>query len=183
MKRVCVFCGSRPGALPAYVGSARRLGTALARRRITLVYGGMKGGLMGEIADSVIAAGGGVIGVIPRLLAEKGLGHPGITDLRVVDSMHTRKALMIDLSDAFIVLPGGVGTLEEFFEVWAWSTLDVHRKPFGLLNVGEYYAGLLAFVDHAVSEGFVKEAYRTRLRIEEDPEALIDRLEARRGAR
>jgi uncharacterized protein (TIGR00730 family) len=183
MKRVCVYCGSRPGALPGYIESARRLGAELARRGITLVYGGMEAGLMGTIADSVLEAGGEVIGIIPRSFVEKGLGHPGIPDLRVVDSMHARKALMADLSDAFVVLPGGVGTLEEFFEVWAWATLDLHRKPLGLLNIGGYYERLLGFIDHAVSQGFLNEKHRSGVLIEARPEAILDRLGATEGAR
>jgi uncharacterized protein (TIGR00730 family) len=182
MKRVCVYCGSRPGALPRYVESARELGAALARRGITLVYGGMEAGLMGAIAGSVLEAGGEVIGVIPRSFVEKGLGHPGVPDLRVVDSMHARKALMADLAEAFIVLPGGVGTMEEFFEVWAWATLDLHRKPFGLLNIGGYYERLLEFLDHAVAQGFLKERHRSGVLIETRTEAILDRLEAGAGA-
>lgn len=176
MRRICVFCGSRPGAREEYLEAARELGKTLARRNLTLVYGGMKIGLMGEIADSVIRHGGEVIGVIPQLMTDQDMGHGGITDLRVVQSMHERKAVMADLSDAFVVLPGGVGTLEEFFEIWSWASLKLHHKPCGVLNVQNYYDPMLRFFDQAVSEGFLKKAIRSLVIVEEDGEKLIDRL-------
>jgi uncharacterized protein (TIGR00730 family) len=180
MQRVCVFTGSSAGARPAYRESARQLGRLLAERRIGLVYGGARVGLMGAVADACLAAGGEAVGVIPEALVAKEIAHTGLTELRVVSSMHERKALMADLADAFVALPGGWGTLEEFFEVLTWAQLGLHRKPCGLLNVGGYFDGLLAFAEHAVSEGFVRREHRDMMTIAADPGELLDRLDAHR---
>jgi len=176
MKRVCVYCGSSTGNNPIYRDVAVALGSLLAKRRIGLVYGGGHVGLMGVIADAVLAAGGEVIGVIPQSLADREIAHAGLTDLRVVDSMHTRKAMMADLSDAFIAMPGGVGTFEEFFEVITWTQLGLHRKPCALLNAGGFYTPLVAFIDQAVSEGFIKPVHRSMMVVDDNPERLIDTL-------
>jgi uncharacterized protein (TIGR00730 family) len=174
LQHVCVFCGSSPGARPLYVQAARHLGQALARRGLTLVYGGARVGTMGQLAQAALDAGGHVIGVIPRALVQMEVAHTGLPDLRVVDSMHERKALMADLSDAFIALPGGLGTIEEFFEVLCWSQLGLHTKPCGLLNVGGYYDRLTAFLDHTVQEQFVRASHRGRVLVEQDADALLD---------
>ena len=176
MKRVCVFCGSSVGNKPEYREFAVAMGRLLAAKGIGLVYGGGHVGLMGVIADAVLAAGGEVIGVIPQALADREIAHGGLTDLRVVDSMHTRKALMADLSDAFIAMPGGVGTFEEFFEAVTWTQLGVHRKPCGLLNVGGFYSPLVAFIDQAVSEGFIKPVHRAMIAVDDNPERLLNSL-------
>jgi uncharacterized protein (TIGR00730 family) len=176
MRRVCVFCGSSHGASPVYTEAARDLGRRIARRGMGLVYGGGKVGLMGEVADAALAAGGEVIGVIPHALDAREVGHKGLTELRVVDSMHERKAQMADLSDGFLALPGGIGTLEELFEVWTWGQLGLHAKPCALLDVAGYYSPLLAFLDHTVNEGFLREAHRAVLLVDADPEALLDRM-------
>ncbi|MDP3940398.1 MAG: TIGR00730 family Rossman fold protein [Deltaproteobacteria bacterium] len=176
MKRVCVYCGSREGARPAYSAMARRLGELLAGKGIGLVYGGMRAGLMGEVADAVLDGGGEVIGIIPEILAEQGLGHPRVRDLRTVSSMPARKGMMAELADAFIVLPGGVGTWEEFFEIWSWATLGLHDKPCGILNVEGYYDRLIEFLDQAVAEEFLKEKNRAMVLVDDSPERLLDRL-------
>ena len=176
MKRICVFCGSSIGNQPAYREAAVILGGLLATRGIGLVYGGGNVGLMGVIADAVLAGGGKVTGVIPRSLAEREIAHTGVTDLRVVDTMHARKALMADLADAFIAMPGGVGTFEEFFEAVTWTQLGVHRKPCGLLNAGGFYSPLAAFIDQAVSEGFIKPVHRASIVVDDNPERLLDSL-------
>jgi uncharacterized protein (TIGR00730 family) len=176
MRRVCVFCGSSVGLSAAYADAARAMGALLADRGIGLVYGGGNVGLMGVIADAVLERGGHVIGVIPQALADREIAHSGITDLRVVDSMHTRKAMMADLSDAFIAMPGGVGTFEEFFEAVTWTQLGLHRKPCGLLNVNGFYAPLAAFIDQAVTEGFIKPVHRAAIVVDSDPARLLDRL-------
>jgi uncharacterized protein (TIGR00730 family) len=176
MRRVCVFCGSNIGTQPAYRESAEALGAVLAKRGIGLVYGGGNVGLMGVIADTVMARGGHVIGVIPQSLADREVAHTGITDLRVVDSMHTRKAMMAELADAFIAMPGGVGTFEEFFEVVTWAQLGLHRKPCGLLNVSGFYAPLAAFIDQAVTEGFINPVHRAAIVVDSDPVKLLDTL-------
>src|SRR5919199_3791597 len=178
MRRVCVFCGSSPGADPAYAAAARRLAEVLVRRGIGLVYGGGSVGLMGVLADAALAAGGEVTGVIPRALQAREVGHAALPDLRVVETMHERKALMAELADGFVALPGGLGTLEEFFEVWTWAQLGIHAKPCGVLNVGGYFDPLLAFLDHAVAEGFVRDAYRAMLLVAAEPAPLLDRLAA-----
>jgi uncharacterized protein (TIGR00730 family) len=176
MKRVCVYCGSSPGNQPIYREMAEAMGGLLARRGIGLVYGGGNVGLMGVVADAALAGGGEVIGVIPGALADREVAHAGVTDLRVVDSMHTRKALMAELSDAFIAMPGGVGTFEEFFEAVTWTQLGVHRKPCGLLNVGGFYTPLAAFIDQAVTEGFIKPIHRAMIVVDDDPERLVNSL-------
>ncbi|HEX7406648.1 MAG TPA: TIGR00730 family Rossman fold protein [Candidatus Binatia bacterium] len=176
MRRVCIFCGSNNGARTVYVDAARAMGAALARRRIGLVYGGGRVGLMGVVADAVMAGGGEVIGVIPEALVAKEVAHEGLPDLRVVGSMHERKALMAELADAFVALPGGYGTLEEFCEVVTWAQLGFHRKPCGLLNFGGFYDRLLALFDHAVAEHFVRPAHRSLVLEEHDPEHLLDLL-------
>ena len=172
--RICVFCGSRPGARPEYLEQVARLGELLVRRNIGLVYGGASVGVMGAVADAALRAGGDVIGVIPEALAQKELAHQGIGDLRVVGSMHERKALMATLADGFIALPGGFGTFEELFEVITWSQLGLHRKPFGVLNVAGFYDGLLALVDHAIEEGFIPVEHRRLILAAADPEELVD---------
>lgn len=176
MRRVCVFCGSSLGVKDAYAEAAQAMGTLLARRGIGLVYGGGNVGLMGVIADAALAAGGEVIGVIPQALAHRELAHAGVTTLHVVDSMHTRKATMAELADAFIALPGGVGTFEEFFEAVTWTQLGLQRKPCGLLNVNAYYSPLAAFIDSAVTEGFIKPVHRAAIVVDSDPARLLDTL-------
>lgn len=176
MKRVCVFCGSRNGTRDQYVGSAKRMGEALARRGIGLVYGGGGIGLMGILADAAVSAGGDVIGVIPEALMGREVAHGGLADLRVVASMHERKALMAELADAFVALPGGFGTLEEFCEVLTWAQLGIHRKPCGLLNVEGFFDPLLSLFDHAVREQFVSPDHRSLVVVETDPERLLDAL-------
>ena len=172
--RLCVFCGSRPGAKTEYVEHARRVGELLVERHFGLVYGGASVGLMGAVADAVLGGGGDVIGVIPEALALKELAHRGVRDLRVVGSMHQRKALMAELSDGFIALPGGFGTFEELFEMVTWSQLGLHRKPFGILNVAGFYDGLLALVDHAVEEGFIPAEHRGLILTSGDADELMD---------
>lgn len=176
MRRLCVFCGSSVGNQAAYIEAAEAMGRLLAKRRIGLVYGGGHVGLMGVIANAVLDGGGEAIGVIPQALFDREIGHTGITDLRVVDSMHTRKAMMAELADAFVALPGGVGTFEEFFEAVTWTQLGLHRKPCGLLNVAGFYAPLAAFIDQAVSEGFIKPIHRAAIVVDDDPERLLDTL-------
>jgi uncharacterized protein (TIGR00730 family) len=176
MKRLCVFCGSSVGNRDEYRQSAIEMGTVLAERRIGLVYGGGNVGLMGVVADAVLAGGGEVIGVIPQSLADREIAHTGVTDLRVVDSMHTRKAMMADLADAFVAMPGGVGTFEEFFEVVTWTQLGLHRKPCGLLNSAGFYTPLAAFIDQAVTEGFIKIVHRAAIVVDSDPARLLDLL-------
>ena len=175
-KRVCVFCGSSPGARPAYLEAAREVGTLLARRGIELVYGGGRFGLMGATADAALSAGGSVIGIIPLSLAQKEVAHQGLTELRIVRSMHERKAQMSDLSDCFLALPGGFGTLEEFFEVLTWAQIGIHGKPCGLLNVNGYYDPLLAFADQTVAERFVRPVHRALILTDTNPVALLDRM-------
>ncbi len=176
MKRICVFCGSSSGIREEYGVAAQGLATALANRGLGLVYGGGNVGLMGMIADSMLQAGGEVIGVIPRQLVAKEVAHRGLTELHIVDTMHQRKAMMNELSDAFIALPGGYGTLEEFFEILTWSQLGIHGKPSGLLNVSGYYDSLLAMLDHAVAEGFLRPAFRQLVIADTDADALLQRL-------
>ncbi|HEX9888587.1 MAG TPA: TIGR00730 family Rossman fold protein [Nitriliruptorales bacterium] len=177
LRRVCVFCGSSPGGDPAYAVVARDLGRALAAAGIGLVYGGGTIGLMGVLADAVLEGGGEVTGVIPDHLKRREIDHPGVQDLRVVQTMHERKALMHDLSDAFVALPGGLGTMEELFEIWTWLQLGLHAKPIGLLQVAGYFDGLLGFLDHAVEEGFVQLGIRRLLVDDTDPDDLLARLE------
>lgn len=179
MQRVCVFCGSSPGRDPVYARVARELAAALARRRIGIVYGGASVGVMGALADAALAEGGEVIGVIPRHLVDKERSHGGLTDLHIVESMHERKALMGSLSDGFVALPGGLGTLEEFFEVLTWNQLGIHAKPCGLLNAGGFYDSLTSFLDHTVCEQFVPEAHRAFLLVAPEPDALLDDMQRR----
>ena len=178
IKTVCVYCGASSGARPAYAAAAGDFAGALVRRGISLVYGGGSIGLMGALADAMLAAGGKVTGVIPRPLAERELAHRGLTALEVTDSMHARKARMAALADAFVALPGGIGTLEELFEMWTWAQLGLHAKPCGLLDVAGYYGRLVEFLDHATRERFLDARYRAILRVASDPEALLDALMA-----
>jgi len=177
MKRVAVFCGSNKGARPDYARAAENLGSVLARRGIELVYGGGCVGLMGVLADAALKGGGHVIGVIPEKLVIKEVVHENLPDLRVVKTMHERKALMAELSDGFIALPGGYGTFEEFCEILAWGQLGWHQKPFGLLDVAGFYRGFLEFFDHATREGFIRPQHRALVMVEEDAEKLLHRLE------
>ncbi len=174
--QLCVFCGSSPGRNPDFADAARTLGVALAARDIGVVYGGGNVGLMGVVADATLAAGGRVTGVIPHALVTRELAHRGLTRLHVVNSMHERKALMARLSDGFIALPGGFGTLEEFCEAVTWTQLGVHAKPCGLLNVAGFYDGLLTFVEHAMQEAFLRPTHRQIIVAEATPAALIDRM-------
>lgn len=176
MRRLCVFCGSSTGANPAYAEAAATMGTLLANRGIGLVYGGGNVGLMGVVADAALKAGGEVIGVIPQALFDREVAHAGCTELRVVDSMHTRKAMMADLADAFVAMPGGVGTFEEFFEAVTWTQLGLHQKPCGLLNVAGFYTPLARFIDQAVSDGFIKLVHRAIIVVDDDPARLIETL-------
>jgi len=178
MKRVCVFAGSSPGARPEYTDAARALGKSLAVRGLGLVYGGGGTGLMGAVADGILAEGGRAIGVIPAPLVERELAHADLSELRVVSTMHERKAMMEDLSDGFIALPGGLGTLDELMEIWTWAQLGIHAKPCGLLNVCGYYDALLDFLDRVVAEEFVEPKHLRMAIVEGDIERLLDRLEA-----
>lgn len=178
MKSVCVFCGSSPGADPAYVAAARAVGAEIAGRGLTLVYGGAKVGLMGAVADAAVGAGGRVIGVLPVALEKKEIAHFGLAELEIVGSMHERKARMAELSDGFVALPGGAGTLEEIFEIWTWGQLGFHAKPAGFLNVGGYYDKLAGFLDHTVDQAFVKPVHRQMLTFHDDPAALLDAMAA-----
>lgn len=178
LRRVCVFCGSSPGVRPEYAAAARAMGTLLAERGIGLVYGGGRVGLMGTVADAAMAAGGEVIGVIPEGLMAREVGHAGLTELRVVRTMHERKALMADLSDGFVALPGGAGTLEEAFEIWTWAQLGHHRKPVGILNIDGFYDALVTFIDHQAAERFMRQEHRDMLMVEMQSERLLDRFES-----
>jgi uncharacterized protein (TIGR00730 family) len=178
IRRLAVFCGSNPGARPAYLEAAHKFGRLLAERGIGIVYGGSSVGLMAALADSALDDLGDVIGVIPRVLVEREVANTSLTDLRVVDSMHQRKALMAELADGFVALPGGIGTLEEFFEVWTWGQLGMHAKPCGLLNISGYFDPLIAFLDHAVEEKFVRDVHRSMVIVESDPEMLLERFAA-----
>jgi uncharacterized protein (TIGR00730 family) len=176
LSSICVFCGSNAGADPAYLHAAQEVGQGLAQRGIRVVYGGGKVGMMGAVADAARDAGGEVVGVIPQAIFDLEIGHTGLDDLRVVGSMHERKALMAELSDAFVALPGGIGTLEELFEVYTWAQLGIHAKPLGLMDVAGYYRPLVAFLDHAVQERFLRPDTRTLLAVSEDFEDLLDGL-------
>jgi uncharacterized protein (TIGR00730 family) len=178
IRRLCVFCGSNPGRAPAYRSLAARLGQTLARRSIVLVYGGGRVGLMGALADGALQAGGEVIGVIPQALLDREIGHRGLTELRVVGSMHERKASMAELADGFVALPGGIGTLEELFEVWTWAQLGLHAKPCGLLDVDRFFAPLVGFLDHLVVTGFVSPAHRAMLVTAASPDELLSGFES-----
>ena len=176
MRRVLVFCGSSPGRLPVYVDAATALGDELAARGLGLVYGGAQVGIMGAVADAVLAAGGEVIGVIPRMLVDKEVAHTGLTDLRVVETMHQRKALMESLADGVVALPGGFGTLEELFEIVTWAQLGIHSKPAALLNVSGYWDQLLAFIDHMVAERFLRPEQREALLVGDSAAELLERM-------
>lgn len=176
MKRICVFCGSSPGASPRYAQLARRVGSALVRTGLTLVYGGGNVGLMGVLADAVLAIGGEVIGVIPQSLVDLEVAHDGLSDLRIVNSMHERKALMADLSDGFIALPGGIGTLEEFCEILTWAQLGLHQKPCGLINLDGYFDHLMAFLDQMVAERFFRPEHHRMVLVDAEPEKLLERF-------
>jgi uncharacterized protein (TIGR00730 family) len=178
MRRICVFCGSNAGARSEYAEAARAMAAALVELKLGIVYGGGNVGLMGVLADAALAHGGEVIGVIPRSLLDKEVGHRGVTELLVVETMHERKALMNDLSDAFIALPGGFGTLDEFFEVLTWSQLGFHGKPCALLNVAGYYDRMLAMLDHAVAERLLRPAHRELVIADTEPSRLLQRLSA-----
>ena len=176
MRRVCVFCGSSPGRQEAYRSAAVLLGESLVSQEVALVYGGACVGLMGTVADAVLANGGEAIGVIPASLVEKELAHPGLTELHVVETMHQRKATMSELSDGFIALPGGIGTLEEMFEALTWAQLGFHQKHCALLNTEGYYQGLVDFLHSAVTEGFVKQRHLDQLLIDSEPQRLLERM-------
>lgn len=180
MKSICVFCGSCVGNDDRFAQHAVQLGALLARRKLTLVYGGGSVGLMGRLADATLDAGGRAIGVIPHALWVREVGHSRLTENHVVETMHERKALMHDISDAFLALPGALGTLDELFETWTWGLLGVHRKPFGVLNVADYYTPLLSFLDSVVRHGFLKDEQRQMLLVDDDAERLLDRLAAHR---
>lgn len=176
LRSVCVYCGSSVGRRAEYVDLARELGDLLGSRGIRLVYGGAQVGVMGALADAALEAGGEVIGIIPEGLRRKEIAHEGVTDLRVVASMHERKAMMVEEAEAFVALPGGIGTLEELFEVLTWAQLGLHRKPLGILDVGGFYAPLRVFLDHAVAEGFITADHRGMLMVDTDPVRLLDRF-------
>jgi uncharacterized protein (TIGR00730 family) len=176
MNRICVFCGSNSGSRPIYSDAARELGQVLARRKIALVYGGGSIGLMGILADATLAAGGDVIGVIPQGLFRREVAHNGLTELRFVTSMHQRKAMMADLSDGFIALPGGYGTFEELSEIVTWAQLGIHAKPCGVLNIENYYTPFLAFLDHAVREEFLRPAHRAIIQEDSNVEDLLNKM-------
>jgi uncharacterized protein (TIGR00730 family) len=176
LKHVSVFCGSSPGASNIYTDEAERLGTQLAKEGITLVYGGSRVGIMGTVANAALQAGGDVIGVIPKMLMTREIAHTELTELIVVNTMHERKAKMEELSDGFIVLPGGPGTMEEFFEVYTWAQLGEHQKPIGMLNSNNYYDKLLTFFDHMIQEQFLKPEYQSMIIVEKDPHQLIEKF-------
>jgi uncharacterized protein (TIGR00730 family) len=178
LSSICVFCGSNAGANPAYLESAEIVGRGLAQRGVRVVYGGATVGMMGTLADAARGAGGEVTGVIPQSIFDREIGHTGLDDLRVVGSMHERKALMAELSDAFIALPGGIGTLEELFEVYTWAQLGIHTKPLGLMDVAGYFQPLVAFLDHAVQERFLRPEMRTLLAVSDELDDLLAALEA-----
>lgn len=175
---ICVYCGSRHGAQAAYAEAARALGTAIGQHGWQLVYGGGRVGLMGEVADATLAAGGRVVGVIPESLQKLEVGHTGLSELHVVPTMHLRKQLMAERADAFIALPGGIGTLEELYEVWTWRQLKYHDNPIGLLDTAGYWQPLLRFMDHTVAEGFLGQAMRDQVLVDNEPVALLERVAA-----
>lgn len=183
MRSVCVFCGASPGKDPRFLQGARALGHALAATNRALVYGGAKVGLMGAVADSVLAAGGKVIGVMPQSLVDREVAHGGLTALHIVSSMHERKTMMAGFADAFIMMPGGLGTLEEFFEVWTWAQLGLHQKAIGIFGPKAFFSPLLDYLDHLVAQGFVRPEHREMVALEEDPNALLERLQRSTEAR
>ncbi|MEI8264169.1 MAG: TIGR00730 family Rossman fold protein [Betaproteobacteria bacterium] len=173
---VCVYCGSRSGSDPRHTQAARQTGQVIGQRGWQLVYGGGRVGLMGSVADAVLASGGRVVGVIPRKLREREVGHTGLSEIHIVDTMHQRKQKMAERADVFLALPGGIGTLEELFEVWTWRQIGYHDQPIGLLNVGGFYDGLLAFLRHTVSSGFLEQAQLDKLHVGTDADELLERL-------
>ena len=175
---ICVFCASSPGADPRYVAAAKSFGELIASSGRRIVYGGGNTGLMGALADATLAAGGEIVGVMPRHLVDREVAHSGLTRLDIVESMHERKARLAEMADGFVALPGGLGTLEEFTEIWTWGQLGLHRKPYGLLDVAGYYSPLLTFLDHAVAERFVRPEHRAMVRVADEPAALIAAMEA-----
>jgi uncharacterized protein (TIGR00730 family) len=176
IQTLCVFCGSSNGVADSFVSATRAFARACVHRGIRVVYGGASVGLMGTLANDTLAAGGEIVGVIPRALVDREIAHPGLTALHVVETMHDRKALMARLADAFVALPGGLGTLEELFEVWTWGELGLHNKPYGVLDVDGYYAPLVSFLDHARDAGFIRARQRARLVVAGDADALLDAL-------
>jgi uncharacterized protein (TIGR00730 family) len=180
MRSVCVFCGANPGSEPGFVSSAKSLGAAIAESGRTLVYGGAKVGLMGALADAALAAGGQVLGVIPQALVDKEVAHQGLTELYVVAGMHERKMRMAELAEGFIAMPGGLGTLEEFFEVWTWAQLGFHQKPLGMFGPSSFFAPLLAYLDSLVAQKFVRPEHRQMVTLGDDPRALLEQLAAYR---
>lgn len=178
MKRICVYCGSSYGERPMYVEAAKAMGEAIAKRGDELVYGGGKVGLMGTVADAALAAGGSVIGIMPQFLVDKEIAHKGLTELRVVDTMHNRKEMLMRIADAIIALPGGWGTYDELAEAMTWAQLGLHSKPIGILNVSGFYNPILAQMDHAIAEGFVRPAHRDLLIVDEDIPNLLKRIDA-----
>jgi uncharacterized protein (TIGR00730 family) len=178
MRSLCVFCGSSAGNRPDYVALARQTGTLLAQRGLTLVYGGGRVGLMGALADAALSAGGRVVGIIPQMLLDLEVGHAGLSQLHVVQTLSERKLLMSDLADGFLALPGGIGTMDELFEAWTWVQLSLMTKPCGLLNHDGYYGARIEFLDHAVREGFLRPPHRAALLVDTDITALVDRLAA-----
>jgi uncharacterized protein (TIGR00730 family) len=177
LRRLCVYAGSNAGSRPEYATAAAALAEEMAARDVGLVYGGGKVGLMGVLADTILAAGGEAIGVMPQPLVDREIAHTGLTDLKVVGSMHERKALMAELADGFVAVPGGIGTLEELVEVFTWSQLGIHAKPCGVLDAAGFYTGLSGFLDHMVQEGFLRGEHRAGLLSASDPGTLLDRLE------
>ena len=178
LQTICVFCAAGEGRSPLYAAEARAMGSYLAGSGRRLVYGGGRTGLMGALAEGALSAGGEVIGIMPKHLVDHEVAHTGLTELRVVSSMHERKAMLAELSDGFLAMPGGLGTLEELFEIWTWGQLGLHRKPYGMLNVNGYFTPLLTFLDHAVTEQFFRPEYRALLVVDTQPAALIARMEA-----
>jgi uncharacterized protein (TIGR00730 family) len=176
MDKICVFCGSSPYSDPKYHATAEELAGLLVKHQIGLVYGGSNIGTMKVIADKVLDAGGEVFGIMPQVLVDKEIAHPGLTELHIVQSMHARKALMAELSDGFIALPGGIGTLEELFEILAWALLEIHKKPCGILNAHQYYDKLIDFLNHATAEHFIKAEHHSILIMEKAPEILLERM-------
>jgi uncharacterized protein (TIGR00730 family) len=176
IRSLCVFCGSNSGNDPIYAKVARDFGELLAKSNVALVYGGGHVGLMGIVADAVLAGGGNAIGVIPRMLWDREVGHRNLTELHIVETMHERKAMMASLSDAFVALPSGLGTLEEIFEVWTWAQLGIHRKPLGFLDANGFYAPLLSFLDRTVDAGFIRAQHRSMAIVDVDPASLLRRM-------
>jgi uncharacterized protein (TIGR00730 family) len=181
MNSICVFCGSSPYSNSKYYAAAKDLARLLVKNKISLVYGGSNIGTMKVIADTVLEAGGEAVGIMPQVLVDKEIAHPGLTKLHIVESMHERKALMAELSDGFIALPGGIGTLEELFEILAWALLEIHKKPCGILNAHQYYDKLMDFLNHAAAEHFIKAEHHSILIMEEEPETLLERMNGYRA--